>query len=549
MPNYLSPVFNEQTFNASGSPLVGGQVETYIAGSSTPLATYTTQSGTTPQANPIILNARGEPTNPIWLAAGKLYKFVLMDALGSVIRTIDNVGGVNDTSLSVSEWQASGFAPTYISAVSFTVIGDRTGDFAAGLRIRSTNSGGTIYSTISSSSYSSGTGLTTVTVRNDSGTLDAGLSAVDVGILTPVNPSVPNSQAFRQAMGLGYGADIASAATLDLTARTGAIVRITGTTATTAVTLANGDRVLCYAVGAWPLTYNVTTMPLPGASNYTCSAGDLIEFFKDNSGTISVNIYRKNGIPVVTLNTFDVGGTVAANALTVTLQPCSISFRSTTLTSGSPTTVTTASALTLTVPSGATLGTVNAVQSDVVVLAINNAGTMELAVVNLSGGNDLSETGLISTTTISSGATSASTIYSTTGRSNVAYRVVGFVRSTQATAGTWASAPSLVQAAGGNSANAMSSLGYGQTWQNVTRNAATTYYNTTGKPIFGSYLLLMDTSGARPVIIINGVQVVGSNAYASVVNVALQAVIPPGASYTWSATSGAATMSGALELR
>ena len=32
----------------------------------------------------------------------------------------------------------------------------------------------------------------------------------------------------------------------------------------------------------------------------------------------------------------------------------------------------------------------------------------------------------------------------------------------------------------------MSSLGYGQTWQNVTgsRALSTTYYNTTGKPIF-----------------------------------------------------------------
>jgi hypothetical protein len=74
---------------------------------------------------------------------------------------------------------------------------------------------------------------------------------------------------------------------------------------------------------------------------------------------------------------------------------------------------------------------------------------------------------------------------STTARIGVAYRVVGYVESTQATAGTWATAPSTIQGAGGNAATAMSSVGYGQTWQDVTgsRTAGTTYYNTTGKPI------------------------------------------------------------------
>lgn len=311
--NYLSPVFNEQTFDASGNPLVGGQIETYVAGTSTPLATYTTQSGTTQQANPIILNARGEPANPIWLGAGQLYKFILKDSGGTLIRTIDNIGGVNDTSISVSEWVSSGFTPTYISTVSFSVQGDKTTDFAAGRRVRSTNSGGTVYSTVATSSYSSGTGLTTVTVRNDSGTLDAGLSSVDVGILTPVNPSVPNSQAVRQAMGLGWGTDIASAATLDLTARTGNIVRITGTTTTTAVTLSKGDQVWCYAVAAWPLTYNVTTMPIPGGSSYTCSAGDVVRFTKDGSGVITVEIYKKDGTP------FAVASATSANAARVAL--------------------------------------------------------------------------------------------------------------------------------------------------------------------------------------------------------------------------------------
>ena len=83
---------------------------------------------------------------------------------------------------------------------------------------------------------------------------------------------------------------------------------------------------------------------------------------------------------------------VAANALTITLNPTSLSFRSTPLTSGTVNTRTVSSAISVTVSSGSTLGTVNAVQSRLVVIALDNAGTVELAVVNISGGNQLDET-------------------------------------------------------------------------------------------------------------------------------------------------------------
>jgi len=143
-----------------------------------------------------------------------------------------------------------------------------------------------------------------------------------------------------------------------------------------------------------------------------------------------------------------IGATVAASALTITRAVISLAFRSTTLGSGAVTIVTGTPA-NLVVPSTATLGTVSAAQSRIVVLALNNAGTIELAVVNIAGGNDLSETGVISTTAIAGGSNTANVIYSTTARTGVAYRVVGYVESTQATAGTWATAPSTVQGVGG----------------------------------------------------------------------------------------------------
>lgn len=190
MPLFLSPVCNDQTFDANGDPLTNGQIETYLAGSSTPAATYTDDTGGTPQSNPIILNSLGYPTlGPIWLTGGVSYKFVIKDAMGVTLRTIDNISGVNDASVSQSEWVESGLVPTYIDATSFSVPGDQTNILQINRRLRTTNTSGFIYSTISNSVFAAG--ITTVTVVNDSGTLDAGLSAVAYGLLSADDPSIP----------------------------------------------------------------------------------------------------------------------------------------------------------------------------------------------------------------------------------------------------------------------------------------------------------------------------------------------------------------------
>lgn len=188
MPYYLSP-FNEQQVDANGNPLVGGKVYTYLAGTSTPAATYTDSTSGTPQANPIILNSLGLPNSPIWMVGGQPLKFVFKDSSDVLIRTVDNVSGINDTgTISVSEWVSFAGVPTYISATSFSLTGDQRLTFQVNRRIQSTNTGGTIYSTISASSYAAG--VTTVTVVNDSGVLDAGLSAVNYALLGATNPSV-----------------------------------------------------------------------------------------------------------------------------------------------------------------------------------------------------------------------------------------------------------------------------------------------------------------------------------------------------------------------
>jgi hypothetical protein len=220
---------------------------------------------------------------------------------------------------------------------------------------------------------------------------------------------------------------------------------------------------------------------------------------------------------------------VAASALTITLNPTILDFRASPLTSGTVTTISVPAAISVVIPSTSTMGTVSAVQSRIVVIAINNAGTVELAAVNISGGSVLDETTLITTTAAAAAGNSATAYYSTTARTGVAYRVVGYVESTQATAGTWATAPSTLQGYGGQALAAMSSLGYGQTWQTVTRTSNVTYYNTTGKPIF--LTAVSQASAVNVSVTVDGTIRAFSNSSTANVAGSASSIVPPGSSY------------------
>lgn len=94
----LSPVGNGfQFFSNDGLPLNGGKIQTYQAGSTTPLTTYTDSSGLIANTNPIILGTDGRPPSTIWLEDGFFYKFVLSTASDVVIQTYDNLYGIIGT--------------------------------------------------------------------------------------------------------------------------------------------------------------------------------------------------------------------------------------------------------------------------------------------------------------------------------------------------------------------------------------------------------------------------------------------------------------------
>ena len=152
--------------------------------------------------------------------------------------------------------------------------------------------------------------------------------------------------------------------------------------------------------------------------------------------SFAINKTSPSKLPTVT-------ATVAASALTIGLAPQYLDFRSATLGSGTISTLAAAPA-NIVVQGSATLGTANAVAARLVVAAMNNAGTVELAVANTAG-LVINEADLISTTALSGGSTSAAIWYSTTLRTNLPFRIVGYLDITEATAGTWATAPSTIQ--------------------------------------------------------------------------------------------------------
>lgn len=156
------------------------------------------------------------------------------------------------------------------------------------------------------------------------------------------------------------------------------------------------------------------------------------------------------------LTNLGLSASVASNALTIALKQSDgstdpstgddavkIGFRSSTATTGGYVQRSITSALSVVISSGSTLGSTDGDINWVYVYAIDNAGTVELAV----SGTRINDEGTLINTTAEGGAGASDSkyaIYSTTARTGVACRLIGRVKSTQTTAGTWAASPSEV---------------------------------------------------------------------------------------------------------
>ena len=182
-----------QAADTNGAPLAGGQLFTYAAGTSVLLATYSDAAGAVPNTNPVILDALGGAV----VRGNANYKFILKDAASNTLWTMDNVLLYNAQS---QFWTRDALTPVYVSASSFTLIGDQTTVYNANRALHLIQNSST-YGYVSSSSYSSGTGLTTVNVVG--ATVDAGLTGVEYGQDVYSAPKPANQDAFTVMVSSG----------------------------------------------------------------------------------------------------------------------------------------------------------------------------------------------------------------------------------------------------------------------------------------------------------------------------------------------------------
>lgn len=104
--------------------------------------------------------------------------------------------------------------------------------------------------------------------------------------------------------------DVASAATIDLTDVEDPLVRITGTTGITAITMNPNQLLIAIFVGALTVTHNGTTLNLPGATNWTTAANIGAILSADDSANVRVLPFPQAVVPIAA------GGTGATSAAT-----------------------------------------------------------------------------------------------------------------------------------------------------------------------------------------------------------------------------------------
>jgi hypothetical protein len=185
-----------------------------------------------------------------------------------------------------------------------------------------------------------------------------------------------------------------------------------------------------------------------------------------NPATSSVDAATTTAAGIVPLNYFGIAqnigfaASVGSSALTVALKgadgndpsasnPVIIPFRNVTAATGTPTFLTVTAATSIVISSGSTMGFTSAVIGKLWIVGFNDGGTFRLGLVNCLSGTSVRALadGIYSSTAEggAGGADTAQTIYTGTAVTDKAMTVLGYLEATEATAGTWATAPSLLQ--------------------------------------------------------------------------------------------------------
>ena len=253
-----------QFFDANGSPLVGGKVYTYAAGTTTPLQTYTDASGVTPNTNPVILDSRGECN--LWFSTATSYKVVLESATDVLQWSVDNIATYGTiTSQNSNNVAITGGTLTNVIITGSTITGDISGN--AG-----TVTNGVYLTAVQTLTNKTITGLASAsTVKDSLGTdytigfrsipqsLNTTAAASDVGkhLFVSATTTVPSGVFVA---GNEFLVVNSNSSAITLTQGAGTTLRLGGTTTTGSRTIAihGVARVLCVGAEVFYVTGNVT---------------------------------------------------------------------------------------------------------------------------------------------------------------------------------------------------------------------------------------------------------------------------------------------------
>lgn len=113
----IAPIGRVQYMDNNGNPLSGGKLYTYRSGTTTPAATYTDSALTTPNGNPIVLDAAGRASIYLGLSS---YKFVLKTSADATVWSQDQAGSIGLTKGGAySVFYFGGSAASPITATSY----------------------------------------------------------------------------------------------------------------------------------------------------------------------------------------------------------------------------------------------------------------------------------------------------------------------------------------------------------------------------------------------------------------------------------------------
>lgn len=295
----LLPVPKARFFDNAGAPLSGGLLYSYIAGTTTPLATYTSFSGLVANSNPIVLDSAGYAD--VWLVGN--YKFILKDSSGVQIWSEDNILAAGTGG---NYFADTGGANAYI----INPVPSSTG-YVAGqiydVAISAANTGASTLNVnglgVKNITYADGSALTI-------GALPTGsvVRLIYDGAefqLQNIKP-IPGAISFTSITLSSYlneakAPDIASAPTVAIGAAAGNFMHVTGTTTITAFdTIQAGTRRILEFDGILTLTYNATSLILPGSANITTAAGDCATFISEGAGNWRcVNYSKSSGKAII----------------------------------------------------------------------------------------------------------------------------------------------------------------------------------------------------------------------------------------------------------